>query len=203
LKVVVAITSPVASQKLTNETILRICIQTALSYVAQYGAAAHLAIAGTEQDLFEVSDLTCEKIVCNPNASKEFAHALQRATPAEIVMIHDSQRALTKLAQFDRVFNALTPDVDAIRPVCAFTESLKSITSEHFVSGAIDRGSMMSVSTPQLIRSSAIDSNASATSWFVPLRSGAEIANVMADPDSARINSEKEIPLMQNLLNTN
>jgi hypothetical protein len=59
----------------------------------------------------------------------------------------------------------------------------------------------MRVSTPQLIKTSAIDYSAADSTWFVPLNASAQTATVEADPDSARINSEKEIPLMELLAN--
>jgi predicted lipase len=118
-------------------------------------------------------------------------------------MIHDSQRPLTSLAQFERVYAGLTADIDAVRPVSPFTETLKSITSDGFIDQTIDRTSMMRVSTPQLIKTSAIDYLGGDSTWFVPLIASAKTATVDADPDSARINSEKEIELMSYLLDWN
>jgi hypothetical protein len=119
------------------------------------------------------------------------------------MMIHDSQRPLTGVAQFERVYAALTSDIDAVRPVSPFTETLKSISADNFIDQTIDRNSMMRISTPELIRYSAIDFDSSASTWFVPLKNSAKLAVVDADQDSARINSEKEIELMSYLLGWN
>ena len=202
LKVVVAITSPIAFHTLKNQSILQTCLDTAGEFVAHYGLGAHLAIAGTKADLVQLSELNCEKIECNPNNAQEFAHALHNATASDLVMIHDSQRALTTVAQFDRVMQALTPSIDAVRPVSAFTETLKSIGTDQYIAGTIDRNSMKRTSTPELIRHNAIDIKATST-WFVPIKADAHIATVDADPESARINSEKEIELMKFLLGRN
>jgi 2-C-methyl-D-erythritol 4-phosphate cytidylyltransferase len=129
--------------------------------------------------------------------------SLPNATPAELLMIHDSQRALTKVAQFQRVLAGLTPGIDAVRPVSAFTETLKSINADQFIEGTIDRNSMKRTSTPELIRNSAIDLKGASSTWFVPIKADAKIATVDADPESARINSEKEIELMKHLLDWN
>ena len=118
-------------------------------------------------------------------------------------MIHDSQRPLTSLAQFERVYAALSADIDAVRPVSPFTETLKAVTADGFIDQTIDRSSMMRVSTPQLIKVSAIDYAGTDSTWFVPLNTSAKTATVDADPDSARINSEKEIELMSYLLDWN
>jgi len=203
LKVVVAITSPIAFHQLKNQSILSTCIKSAQSFVASVGGSAHLAIAGAAEDLAKVADIDCEKIECDPNSPQELATALKKSTTADLVMIHDSQRPLTKQAQFERIYTALTGDSDAVRPVSPFTETLKSIDDEGFIDETIDRTSMMRISSPELIRYSAIESDALASTWFVPLKSGAKTAVVEADADSARINSEKEIELMSYLLDWN
>ena len=165
-------------------------------------SGARLAIAGSAADLAKVSDIDCEKIVCDPNKPGELAGALRNAD-LDLVMIHDSQRPLTNQAQFERVYAALVSGIDAVRPVSPFTETLKSIDASNFIDETIDRNSMMRVSTPELIRYSAIDFDAGASTWFVPLTKIAKTAVVEADPDSTRINSEKEIELMSYLLNWN
>jgi 2-C-methyl-D-erythritol 4-phosphate cytidylyltransferase len=202
LKVVVAITSPIAFHQLKNQTILHTCIQAAQAFVASL-PAAHLAIAGSTADLTKVSEVDCEKIECNPNNPSQFALAFKAAASAELVMIHDSQRPLTALAQFERVYTALTAEIDAVRPVSPFTETLKAIDAENFIDQTIDRNSMMRISTPELIRYNAIDCESSASTWFAPLVGSAKTAVVEADADSARINSEKEIELMSYLLDWN
>ena len=202
LKVVVAITSPIAFHQLKNQTILHTCLQSARAFVQSINGA-HLAIAGTAADLAKTADIDCEKIECDPNDPASFAAALKSAVPAELVMIHDSQRPLTSLAQFERVYAALSAEIDAVRPVSPFTETLKGITADGFIDQTIDRTSMMRVSTPQLIKTSAIDYTASESTWFVPLKTSAKTVTVDADPDSARINSVKEIELMSYLLDWN
>jgi 2-C-methyl-D-erythritol 4-phosphate cytidylyltransferase len=202
LKVVVAITSPIAFHQLKNQTILHTCIQAAQSFVASV-ADAHLAIAGSAADLAKVADIDCEKIVCDPNKPAELASALKSAATAELVMIQDCQRPLTGLAQFERVYAALSADVEAVRPVSPFTETLKSITADNFIDQTIDRNSMMRISTPELIRYSAIDFDSQESTWFVPIEKSAKLATVDADPESARINSAKEIELMSFLLDWN
>ena len=202
LKVVVAITSPIAFHQLKSQTILHTCLQSADSFVTSF-SGAHLAIAGTAADLVKVAEIDCEKIVCDPNKPGELATAIKSATAADLIMIHDSQRPLTQQGQFERVYVALTGDIDAVRPTSPFTETLKSINADNFIEQTIDRTSMMRISTPELIRYSAIDFDLQSSTWFVPLVSGAKIATADADADSARINSEKEIELMSYLLDWN
>ena len=203
LKVVVAITSPIAFHKLKNKTVLQTCLETSRAFISTYGSNAHLAIAGTEESLAQVKDLDCENIQCDPNSPQEFAQSLRSAQPTDLVMIHDSQRALTKVSQFDRVLEGLSASIDAVRPVSPFTETLKSINAGQFVDGTIDRNSMKRVSTPELIRYSTIDFTGVESTWFVPIMAGAQISTVEADAESARINSEKELELMKHLLELN
>ena len=203
LKVVVAITSPIAFHPLKNQNVLRTCLDACVEFISEYGANAHLAIAGTDEDLLEVVDLDCEKIQCDPNSAQEMAIALKIAQPFELLMIHDSQRALTKVDQFQRVLEALKDNIDAVRPASAFTETLKSIIAEQYVDGTIDRNSMKRISTPELVRHQAIDFAGGASTWFVPLKMDATTTTVDSDPESARINSEIEINLMKHLLDGN
>ncbi len=58
----------------------------------------------------------------------------------------------------------------------------------------------MRISTPELVRYSAIDFDSQDSTWFVPVKKNAKLATVDADADSARINSEKEIELMRLLV---
>ena len=202
LKVVVAITSPIAFHQLKNQTILSTCIKSAADFVASL-SGAHLAIAGSAQELAKVADIDCEKLVCDPNNPGDLAAAIKNGAAVDLVMVHDSQRALTQHGQFEAVYAALVTGIDAVRPVSPFTETLKSINADNYIDETIDRNSMMRVSTPELIRFSAIDFDSQSSTWFVPLVSGAKIATVDADADSARINSEKEIELMSYLLDWN
>ncbi len=82
LKVVVAITSPIAFHQLKNQTILHTCLQSAEAFVQSINGA-HLAIAGTAADLANTSDIDCEKIECDPNNPADFAAALKSAAPAQ------------------------------------------------------------------------------------------------------------------------
>ena len=202
LKVVVAFTSPIAFHQLKNQTILSTCIKAAQGFVATI-SGAHLAIAGTAADLAKVSDIDCEKIVCDPNKPGDLASAIKNAAAVDLVMIHDSQRPLTNQDQFERVYSALVGGIDAVRPVSAFTETLKSIGADQYIEGTIDRNSMKRISTPELIRYSAIDFQGTTSTWFVPIKADAKITTVEADPQSARINSEKEIDLMKHLFGRN
>ena len=203
LKVVVAITSPIAFHQLKNQTILSTCIKSAQNFVSSVGSNAKLAIAGSAEDLAKVADIECEKIVCDPNNPGDLAAAIKNGAAVDLVMVHDSQRALPQQGQFEAVYAALINGIDAVRPVSPFTETLKSINADNYIDETIDRNSMMRVSTPELIRFSAIDFDSQISTWFVPLVSGAKIATVDADADSARINSEKEIELMSYLLDWN
>jgi hypothetical protein len=71
LKVVVAITSPIAFHALKTQNILHTCLESVSNFVSNYGASAHLAIAGSAEDLSHVADIDCEKIQCNPNSAQD------------------------------------------------------------------------------------------------------------------------------------
>jgi 2-C-methyl-D-erythritol 4-phosphate cytidylyltransferase len=189
LKVVVAVTSPIAFQTLGSTSILAASFATAKTF-AQSIVNGQVAIAVA--DASSVSDFDCEILICDPNNRIALAAAIKAGAPCDVVAIHDSQRPLTTIAQFQAAFDALTDDVDAVRPVAPFTETLKAVDAHGNIVETIDRTSMMRISTPEIIRVSAIDFDGNSSTWSVPLTSGAKITTVAAEPESLRVNSLAE-----------
>ena len=203
LKVVVAVTSPIAFETLNKNSIVHTSFGIARAFSIETSLDTHLAIAVSADDAHKVSDLQCEILICEPNSPASLAAALKDSKPCDLVAIHDSQRPLTRTNQFHRTVEGLIGDVDAVRPAAAFTETLKAVTPDQMIERTIDRTSMQRISTPEMIRFSAIDFDSQSSTWFVPLVNGAKIATVDADAASARINTEKEIELMSYLLDWN
>jgi len=198
LKVVVAITSPIAFELLNKTSILQTSFGVARAFTIETSINSHLAVAVSQSDAHRVADLGCEILVCDPNSPASLAAALKTAKPFDLVSIHDSQRPLTRTTQFHRTVEGLLGDVDAVRP--AFTETLKAVTADDMIERTIDRTSMLRISTPEMIRYSAIDFAGTASTWFVPLKNDAKCATVDADPESLRVNSAAEIALMESFV---
>jgi hypothetical protein len=87
-----------------------------------------------------------------------------------------------------------------VRPVSEFTETLKAVNADATIERTIDRTSMQRISTPEVIRFSAIDFDGQESTWFVPLKADAKISTVDADPESLRVNSLAEITLMESFV---
>ena len=200
LKVVVAITSPIAFELLNKTSILHTTFGVARAFTVETSINSHLAVAVSQGDAHRVADFGCEILVCDPNSPASLAGALKTAKPFDLVSIHDSQRPLTRTTQFHRTVEGLIGDVDAVRPAAAFTETLKAVTPDEMIEKTIDRTSMLRISTPEMIRYSAIDFEGSASTWFVPLKAGARVVTVDADPESLRVNSSAEIALMESFV---
>jgi len=198
LKVIVAVTSPIAFENLGNKTILHTSFNIARAFSVETGIKTQLAIATENQS--DIDGLDCEVLICDPNNPASLAEAIKASTPTDLVAIHDSQRPLTRTTQFHRTIEALIGDVDAVRPVSEFTETLKAVNADATIERTIDRTSMQRVSTPEVIRFSAIDFDAKESTWFVPLKAGAKISTVDADPESLRVNSLAEITLMESFV---
>ena len=200
LKVVVAITSPIAFELLNKNSIVHTTFGVARAFAMETSINTHLAIAVTEGDVHRVADFGCEILVCEPNSPASLAAALKGSKPFDLVSIHDSQRPLTRTHQFHRTVEALIGDVDAVRPAAAFTETLKAVTHDEMIEKTIDRTSMLRISTPEMIRYKAIDFAGAGSTWFVPLKADAKTAVVDADPESLRVNSPAEIALMESFV---
>ena len=198
LKVIVAVTSPIAFENLGNKTILHTSFNIARAFSVETGIRTQLAIATSNQT--GIDGLDCEVLICDPNNPASLAAAIKASTPTDLVAIHDCQRPLTRTTQFHRAIEALIGDVDAVRPVSEFTETLKAVNADATIERTIDRTSMQRVSTPEVIRFSAIDFDGQESTWFVPLKADAKISTVDADPESLRVNSLAEITLMESFV---
>jgi hypothetical protein len=198
LKVIVAVTSPIAFEILGNKTILHTSFNIARAFSVETGIKTQLAIATSNQS--QIDGLDCEVLICDPNNPASLAAAIKASTPTDLVAIHDCQRPLTRTTQFHRAIEALIGNVDAVRPVSEFTETLKAVNADATIERTIDRTSMQRISTPEVIRFSAIDFEAKESTWFVPLKADAKISTVDADPESLRVNSLAEITLMESFV---
>ena len=198
LKVIVAVTSPIAFENLNHKTILHTSFNIARAFSVETGIKTQLAVATDNQS--QIQGLDCEVLICDPNNPASLAAAIKASTPTDLVAIHDSQRPLTRTTQFHRAIEALIGDVDAVRPVSEFTETLKAVNADATIERTIDRTSMQRVSTPEVIRFSAIDFDAKESTWFVPIKADAKISTVDADPESLRVNSLAEITLMESFV---
>lgn len=200
LKVIVAITSPIAFETLDRKTILQTTFAVAHAFAIETSIDTHLAIAVSEADAGKVSDLNCELLICDPHSPSSLAAAIKDGQACDLIAIHDCQRPLTRTQQFHRTVEGLIGDVDAIRPAAAFTETLKAVTKDNIIEKTIDRNSILRISTPQMVRYSAIDFQGTGSNWFVPLKANAKTATVEADPESLRVNSVAEIGLMESFV---
>jgi 2-C-methyl-D-erythritol 4-phosphate cytidylyltransferase len=198
LKVIVAVTSPIAFENLNHKTILHTSFNIARAFSVETGIKTQLAVATDNQS--QIQGLDCEVLICDPNNPASLAAAIEASTPTDLVAIHDSQRPLTRTTQFHRAIEALIGDVDAVRPVSEFTETLKAVNADATIERTIDRTSMQRVSTPEVIRFTAIDFDAKESTWFVPIKADAKISTVDADPESLRVNSLAEITLMESFV---
>ena len=113
------------------------------------------------------------------------------------VLIHDASRPFVDHKQFERVLDEFKKDVYAVRPAMAFTETLKILTANSVIKETLDRSSVLRISTPELIRTSAIDEDGTDCGWFLPLKAGARVIHTEANPSGLRINSEADAKLME------
>ena len=201
LKVVVAVASPIAFEALNGADLLTTSIQSANEFAIQSGLPTTVSVAANKDFLTKVkSQFNGEIIECDPVNPNEFAAALLGSTDFDLVAIHDAQRPLTNVAQFQRVISALAGNYDAARPATTFTETLKVVNGSSELTQTIDRTKVRRISTPEIIRKSAIDLTGTQSNWFLPLKNYDNIIEVEADPESLRINSSDEIALAESFL---
>jgi 2-C-methyl-D-erythritol 4-phosphate cytidylyltransferase len=206
IKLLLAITSPIAFLKLNSSDLISHAISVAESFCVENGSHTHLTIAAPS-DLMERVRKCCaqmqvqpELLEVDPLDTSALASALASSKEFEILGIHDAQRPLTRTAQFHRVLGALVGGAGAARPDMAFTETLKIINDEGVLVRTVDRNSIRRLSTPEFYQKSAIDFSGQTSTWFVPLVPGTITTEVETDPESLRANTSAEVELLEALL---
>ena len=86
------------------------------------------------------------------------------------------------------------------RATMVFTETLKSVGADGRLEATIDRDSVRRISSPEVIRKSAINFGGKSTTWSVPLKNGYQSCEVESDPQGIRINNSEELKVLEALL---
>jgi hypothetical protein len=113
----------------------------------------------------------------------------------DLVVIHDELVPLVSSEQMQRTFDEIG-QFAAIRPTMAFTETIKSVDSNHRLNQTIDREKVRRISSPEVIKKSAIDFDGEITTWSVPLIAGAETSQIESNPAGMRVNNLAEIKML-------
>lgn len=151
--------------------------------------------------ILEKNRISHELLPCDPCDPHAFALALAPESKiCDAFLIHDASRPLTSPDQFSRIVEAFTNSIDAVRPATAFTETLKIIETDSVIKETLDRTSVRRISTPELIRTVAIDLKGKDRGWFLPLKKGANVQHVEGAPEALRINSAGERDLLESFL---
>lgn len=147
----------------------------------------------------------CELLITDPSSCQKFATAIRNLLTGhqeiDAIFIHDASRPLVDKDQAERVIAAFTENIDAIRPAIAFTETLKILGTNGEIRQTLDRTKVLHISTPELIRVSAIDFDGEDTGWFLPLKDDVKVEQVAGSERGARINSAEDRDLMELSLN--
>ena len=139
-----------------------------------------------------------ELIICEPTDALDFARALVPSrSNFDSVLIHDASRPFVDHEQFEQVLAAFDDEVGAVRPAMPFTETLKVLTADSIILETLDRSTVRRISSPELIRTSAIDVNGSDCGWFLPLKKNARVIHVAGNPSGLRINSKSDADMME------
>ena len=211
IKVLVAVTDATALSRLGESTLLVSSCLVAREFSREVGQKGPVTVAFSEELSIQISaqlksaGIEFLALVCDVNNPVELAKAIADSIDdSELIVIHDANRPLTRISQFHRALESLLAEGDAVRCSSAFTETLKSVSSEELIEYTIDRTSVRRISTPEVIKVGAIDfkqtSVEKCNGWFLPLKPKAEIGYVDSDPESIRVNSSEELSLLESFL---
>ena len=174
LSVILNVDSALADQQLAGISLFNRALSEATQFAEAHGADVVVIKDGTLQEHLPKID-------------------------AEIFVIHDALRPLVTAAQMQRTLDALG-NCHAVRATMAFTETLKLVGSDGRLNATIDRDSVRRISSPEVIRKSAINFGGKLTTWSVPLINGYESCEVESDPQGIRINNSEELRMLEALL---
>ncbi|MCX6428545.1 MAG: 2-C-methyl-D-erythritol 4-phosphate cytidylyltransferase [Actinobacteria bacterium] len=188
LRHIVAITSELARSSIHGQTSLNRTLALASEFDSEF------LIAGEKSFVTDFANA----IICNVNDPKDFAEAIvDLDLRIHAIAIHDACRPLTRTEQVKNAIAAFSKDVDGVRPTIDFTETLKFVDSNSVIEETLDRSSVRRVSTPEIIRLSAIDIKGEDSGWFVTLTASAKLLDIPGDPEALRINSTDDIALLE------
>jgi 2-C-methyl-D-erythritol 4-phosphate cytidylyltransferase len=151
-------------------------------------------------DLLERKRVVHELIICDVDSPNEMASALlEESHTYDGLIIHDAARPFTTPEQNERLMESFM-SADAVRPAIPFTETLKIVESHGVIRETLDRTKVRRISTPEMVRISAIDPKGKKGSWFLPLKKSAITVHVEGNPEGLRINSEADRDLLESFL---
>ena len=200
MNMVLAVTSPSAFLKVngTPSAVLALQCLRAIAPSIPISVAVASNNAAEVQILLKNENVNIEVLDCEPTNVHSFAAALApMCVNIDAVMIHDASRPMTTRAQFESVLVAFDDKTDAVRPAMAFTETLKILDANSVIQKTLDRSTVHRISTPELIRVSAIDFAGSDCGWFLPLKKDVCTVQVEGYPDGLRINTVEDRDLME------
>jgi len=203
LRVVIVVTSTTALLEVNGSPSLIRALHDLQTFFPTHVITIAVTIENEEsvRDLLREKNIQASLLTCNQAQPSALAKALLPIIQScQAILIHDGSRPFISPDQISRVIDAFQDDVDAVRPAIAFTETLKIIGPHSKVEGTLDRNTVRRISTPELIRTSAIDLEGANTGWFVPLKRQARIQYVAGNPESLRINSIDERDLLESFL---
>lgn len=200
MHLVLAVTSTSAFLEIDGEPIFL----TAIKGLMSVSPASPLRIAVGEENAPALSNslhstqVDAELLICDPNSPPHLAEVLlAKVEKNDSVMFHDASRPFTPVGQFQNIILALNVDVDAVRPAMPYTETLKFLDSNSVIQRTLDRSTVFRISTPELIRVSAIDISGPDCGWFLPLKSEARTLQIVGSLEGMRINSPDDRDLIE------
>lgn len=150
--------------------------------------------------LLEKHRIAHEFLVCDVDSPATLAQALMPDCQNNLGLIfHDASRPLMSAEQNEKLLENFA-EFDAVRPAITFTETLKIVALNGVIKETIDRTKVRRISTPEIIRTSAIDPNGRDCGWFVPLKKNTKMHHVEGTPEGLRINSLGDRDLLESFL---
>ncbi|MDQ0378801.1 IspD/TarI family cytidylyltransferase [Amycolatopsis thermophila] len=89
----------------------------------------------------------CRVLACGPDRAGDLRRAVEAATPADVVLVHDVARPFVPRATVRAVAEAVFAGAEAIVPVLPVTDTIKLVSGD-VITGTTDRDRLQVVQTP-------------------------------------------------------
>jgi 2-C-methyl-D-erythritol 4-phosphate cytidylyltransferase len=135
------------------------------------------------------------------------AAALAALDPSvDVVLVHDAARPLTPVDVAERVLAAVRGGADAVIPVVAVTDTVKTVDRDRLVVRTVDRSSLAAVQTPQGFRRDLLtrahaagDADATDDASLVE-RLGVPVLTVPGSADAFKVTTQEDLERAEALL---
>jgi 2-C-methyl-D-erythritol 4-phosphate cytidylyltransferase len=132
---------------------------------------------------------------------KDFLSYLdQIELPEQIVIFHNASRPLVPKKIYSQGIKMLLQGVDAVKQQHVVVDTLKKVDKDFLVIETVDRGKVKALTSPEFYWVDSIVAPSAEFGWFFEIKDEQNREFIMGELESTRIRSEKDLVLVNALI---